>query len=70
VTTVHSFCWLCNFGGLTVAGCQMLTQLLSPSPSTKSTGGENEMEKLLGQHQEGEITYQLLSWAKHTWRGR
>lgn len=53
----------CMCGGLTLAGGQMPTQLLSHS-HLQQVGGENTMKKLLGQDKDREMAYQLPSQAK------
>jgi len=56
---------LSGCGGLTLAGCQMPTQLLFHSPSATGQRGENNMGKVMGQDKYRKISNQLLSWSKH-----
>ena len=53
-------CQINDCGGVTLAGCQMLTQPLSLS-LLNMMAGESKMKKLVGQDKDREITYQLLS---------
>lgn len=55
-------------GGLTFAGCQMTTQLLSHSPSSMGQR-ENKIKKFMGQEKVTDIACQLLSWANQTQLG-
>lgn len=58
---------LCLSGGLTFAGSQMPTQLLSLL--LNRTAGENKVKKLVGQAKDRESTYQLPSRAKQAQLG-
>lgn len=63
------FCLQNRCDGLTMAGCQVPTKLLSLSFSRK-TGGENKMKRFVCQEEDNVMDYQLLSWETHSIWGK